>query len=89
MAYIDDLKTARDNMAARLKDVTAAPKPSYDVDGQKVSWTEYIRLLAEGVERLNAVIDDKDDTDGGPYSEEIQAYTEPPFGAIPGGGLGV
>lgn len=56
MAYIDDLTTARDNFAAKLAEVSAAPKPTYSIDGQSVSWTEYYKFLSEQVERLNVQI---------------------------------
>lgn len=56
MAYIDDLKTARDNMAARLAEVTLTPKPSYTVGDQKFSWVEYQKFLIEQSEHLNRII---------------------------------
>lgn len=43
----DNLQTALDNIAARLADVTANPKPSYSVDGESVSWTEYFNALTQ------------------------------------------
>ena len=30
--------------------ITANPKPTYDIDGQSVAWTEYLRRLQETVE---------------------------------------
>ena len=64
MAVIDDLKTARGNMAARLAEVTECPKPSYSVDGQAVSWTEYMEFLVSALERLDAQIADKEGSIG-------------------------
>jgi hypothetical protein len=34
---------------AVIAQITAATKPSYDVDGQSVAWTEYLRRLQETV----------------------------------------
>lgn len=56
MSYVDDLTTARNNFAAKLAEVSAAPKPSYSIDGQQVSWTDYYRFLSEQVEKLNQQI---------------------------------
>lgn len=48
MAYLDDLITARDTLAAAIKD--NAGKPDYSIDGQSVSWTSIISQL-EALER--------------------------------------
>jgi len=56
MGYLDDLATARDNLAAKLAEVSANPKPSYSIDGQSVSWVEYYKFLADQIARLNAQI---------------------------------
>ncbi len=64
MAYIDDLITARDNFAAKLAEVSASPKPTYSIDGQSVSWTEYYKFLSEQVQSLNGQIND-----GEPFEE--------------------
>ena len=40
-----NLQTALDNIAARLAEITASPKPSYSIDGESVSWTEYFSAL--------------------------------------------
>lgn len=34
---------------ALIVSITANPKPSYEVDGQRVAWTEYLRRLQETV----------------------------------------
>lgn len=56
MSYLDDLRAARDQAAARLKEILAAPKPSYSIDGQQVSWTEYTRMLRQTVADLTTDI---------------------------------
>lgn len=44
------LKLIRTQTLELLRQVTAQPKPSYELDGQRVSWSEYL-------ERLIAVVD--------------------------------
>jgi hypothetical protein len=51
--YLENLTTARDNLATKLASVTASPKPSYTIDGQTVSWTEYYKMLMDGINSLN------------------------------------
>lgn len=56
MSYLDDLATARDNFAAKLAEISVSPKPSYSIDGQSVSWTDYYRFLSDQVDKLNEQI---------------------------------
>ena len=48
--YLENLQTARDQIAANLAAITAEPKPNYSIDGQSVSWQDlcdaYLRQLA-------------------------------------------
>lgn len=39
------LRRIRSQVLALLAEVTAHPKPSYELDGQQVAWTEYTREL--------------------------------------------
>jgi hypothetical protein len=54
----EQLALIKSQTLAVIAQITAAPKPSYDVDGQSVAWTEYLRRLQETVawcdERLAA-----------------------------------
>lgn len=34
---------------ARIEEITASPKPSYNIDGQEVKWSEYLKQLQETV----------------------------------------
>lgn len=54
MTYIDDLTTARDNIASQLADMTANPKPSYSKGGQSFSWGEHFRNLMDAQREINA-----------------------------------
>lgn len=54
--YLENLTTARDNIAARLAEITAQPKPSYDVDGQRVEWNDYFKALTDQLAKLTETI---------------------------------
>lgn len=56
--YLENLLTARDNIAANLAAITADPKPNYSIDGQSVSWQglfdSYMAQLAQLDAQINA-----------------------------------
>jgi len=56
--YTDKLTTARDAALDLLIELRTAHKPTYTVNGQTVSWTEYARLLAQEVKDFNTMIDE-------------------------------
>ena len=70
MAELDDLVAARANIAARLREITATPKPSYSIDGQTFSWTEYFEALARQYRSLGELAGAQDE-----YFEQTQLFT--------------
>jgi hypothetical protein len=56
MAYADNLITTRDQIAERLVEMTASPKPSYSVHGHTYHWGEYFELLTKQLEQVNRLI---------------------------------
>lgn len=60
----ENLATTKSNMLATLASITANPKPTYSIDGQTVSWTEYQKFLLESIERINTLLNSE-----GPYEE--------------------
>jgi len=42
--------TIRSLTLAQLEQLRASPKPSYTIDGQRVSWTDYIESLQQTVD---------------------------------------
>lgn len=58
MGYTTDIYTIQQQVASRLVEITANPKPSYNVNGQQVSWNEYARMLREQLESINRVVAD-------------------------------
>lgn len=55
---IEQLASIKSQTLALIAAITANPKPTYEVDGQRVAWTDYLRRLQETVawcdERLAA-----------------------------------
>lgn len=71
MSRQSDLTTAADQVAARLKDLTANPKPSYEIAGRKVLWADYFRELTQALKELQALETASD----GPFEVRSQAVT--------------
>jgi len=64
-AYTERLTAARDAALDLLIALRTSHKPTYTVNGQTVSWTEYAKLLTEEARSYNALL------------EEAQATEEP------------
>lgn len=67
---VERLKEIRDQLIDRIGEVTAKPKPNYDIDGQKVEWADYLKQLKASLDGINAQIQAED----GPFEFETQAY---------------
>ncbi|MBI1899750.1 MAG: hypothetical protein HYS13_01390 [Planctomycetia bacterium] len=50
MSDADQIRTIRSQALAVIAQITAAPKPSYEVDGQRVAWGDYLAQLRATVE---------------------------------------
>lgn len=53
------------------QNIVLKPKPTYDIDGQKFSWTEYLAQLDKTIAQLNNEIQSAD----GPFEIESSIYT--------------
>jgi len=42
---IEQLQTIKSQTLALIAEITASPKPSYRIDGQSVSWANYLTRL--------------------------------------------
>lgn len=71
MSDLTDLQEAKSLAITRLKECLAQPKPSYDIEGQEVSWTEYQDMLRKQIKELSELIA----LEQGPYEEHTQAFT--------------
>jgi hypothetical protein len=64
------LAAIKSQALATLASVTATPKPSYQIDGQTVSWGEYIRQLTNLVEWCDRQLAGDE-----PFEFHTEAYT--------------
>jgi hypothetical protein len=51
----ENIATIRSNLLAALATESANPKPSYSVDGQTVSWTEWRAGILKQIADLNTL----------------------------------
>lgn len=54
------LTTLKSQIEARLLEITAAPKPSYSIDGQSFSYNEYFTTLMEQLAKTKEAIAQED-----------------------------
>lgn len=64
------LQAIRENILARIAEITASPKPNYNVDGQQVSWQSYLDSLFDKLETINQQINASE-----PYEEVSRGTT--------------
>ena len=50
------LAIVRTQIIERLVEITKSPKPTYTIDGQKVDWTDYQRMLFEQVKQVDEAV---------------------------------
>ena len=48
------IATIKSQTLARIADITAQPKPTYQIDGQMVAWGDYLHQLQQTVDWCNA-----------------------------------
>ena len=46
----EQIALIRTQTLAQLEELRASPKPSYSIDGQNVSWTEYAESLQQTID---------------------------------------
>lgn len=68
MAAIDDINSSIDNLAAAIKAATLDPKPNYTVDGQSVSWSDYLHNLTT---KMNTLMTTRQNL-AGPYQRMLR-----------------
>jgi len=67
---LEQIATIKTQTLARLVEITAQPKPSYDIDGQKVDWATYLKQLQATVAWCDEQL-----TTAEPFEESTQAGT--------------
>lgn len=50
---VADIKTIKTQTLSLIADVTANPKPNYNIDGQNVAWGDYLEQLKRTVQWCN------------------------------------
>ncbi len=49
----EQIATIKTQTLARIAEITAEPKPSYNIDGQKIDWGNYLGQLQKTVDWCN------------------------------------
>ena len=55
---------------ARIAEITEKPKPTYDIEGQRVDWADYLKQLQRTVDWCNEKLAGEE-----PFEFQSQGYT--------------
>ncbi len=47
---LEQIAAVKSQTLARIAEITAQPKPTYNIDGQTVAWAEYLKQLQQTVD---------------------------------------
>ena len=64
------IATIKSQTLARIAEITAQPKPTYQIDGQMVAWGGYLAILQQTVDWCNEKLAGET-----PFEERSQGYT--------------
>jgi len=67
---IEQITTIKSQTLARMAEITAGPKPTYQIDGQLVSWGDYLSQLQRTVDWCNEKLSGE-----APFEFQSQVYT--------------
>ena len=67
---LEPIRIIKRQTLARIAELTEQPKPSYQIDGQQVAWSEYLKQLRATVEWCNRMLATEQ-----PHETHSQAYT--------------
>jgi hypothetical protein len=67
---LQQIRTIKSQTLARMAEITAAPKPTYDIDGQNVAWAEYLKQLQKTVDWCNQTLAGEE-----PFEFRSQGYS--------------
>ena len=67
LAQVQTIKT---QTLANIVSITASPKPSYSIDGQSISWGEYLKQLQDTVAWCDSQLAGED-----PFEIQSVGYT--------------
>jgi hypothetical protein len=66
----EQIAAIKSQTLARIAEITAQPKPTYEIDGQSVAWGDYLMQLQQTVDWCNANLASES-----PAEVRSQAYT--------------
>ena len=66
----EQLATIKTQTLARIAEITAEPKPTYDIDGQAVKWGDYLKQLQQTVDWCNTQLSAQE-----PFEVHSTGYT--------------
>jgi len=67
---MEQIALIKSQTLARITEITAQPKPTYQIDGQMVAWGDYLSHLQQTVDWCNAKLAGE-----APFEFHTQAYT--------------
>lgn len=67
------LNESLDRAIITRQNILDKPKPTYDIDGQRFEWAEYLEVLNKTIDKLKQDIQDLDNDS--PFEIESQVYT--------------
>ena len=67
---IEQLTTIKSQTLARIVEITAQPKPTYQIDGQMIAWGGYLALLQQTVDWCNEKLAGE-----APFEVQSRGYT--------------
>lgn len=70
MTNLTQVQLIKTQTLARIVEITASAKPSYNIDGQSVSWGAYLAQLQSTIKWADEQLNAED-----PYEIQVQAYT--------------
>ena len=66
----EQIATIKTQTLQRIAEITAQPKPTYNVDGQKIAWGDYLRQLQQTVDWCNEKLAGEE-----PFEFQSRGYT--------------
>jgi hypothetical protein len=67
---VQQLTTIKSQTLARMAEITAQPKPTYQIDGQLVAWGDYLSQLQRTIDWCNEKL-----SGAAPVEVRSQGYT--------------
>ena len=66
----EQIATIKTQTLARMAEITAEPKPTYNVDGQMIAWADYLKQLQRTIDWCNEKLAGEE-----PFEFQSQGYT--------------